>query len=140
MLWQWLFYFIFVLKTSFWKGVAIPFIAVALLEILVGYIVFTRSPEDINRVKTYVEKDPKSVQTQEIPRMEQVMRNFVVFRFVEIALIVFGIVLMYSTKNDTFWRGLGLGLFLQASMVLSLDFFAERRGHVYINYLKQEKQ
>ncbi|CAM3810515.1 hypothetical protein FLBR109950_02565 [Flavobacterium branchiophilum] len=133
-------YFIFVLKTSFWKGVAMPFIAVALLEILVGYIVFTRSPEDINRVKTYVEKDPKSVQTQEIPRMEQVMRNFVVFRFVEIALIVFGIVLMYSTKNDTFWRGLGLGLFLQASMVLSLDFFAERRGHVYINYLKQEKQ
>ncbi|GEM56218.1 hypothetical protein B0A58_05500 [Flavobacterium branchiophilum NBRC 15030 = ATCC 35035] len=133
-------YFIFVLKTSFWKGVAIPFIAVALLEILVGYIVFTRSPEDVNRVKTYVEKDPKSVQTQEIPRMEQVMHNFVVFRFVEIALIVFGIVLMYSTKNDTFWRGLGLGLFLQASMVLSLDFFAERRGHVYINYLKQEKQ
>lgn len=47
-------YFIFALKTSFWKGVAIPFILVALLEFMVGYTIVTRSSKDIIRVQTYV--------------------------------------------------------------------------------------
>ena len=69
--------------------------------------------------------------------MKKVLRNFVIYRYVEIALIILGIVLMYSSMNDTFWRGIGLGLFIQASIVLSLDFFAERRGHIYMEYLQE---
>jgi len=130
-------YFFFALKTSFWKGVAVPFIIVALFELVVGYTIVTRSPKDIARVETYLQQAPKNMQTIEIPRMEKVLSNFVVYRYVEIALIILGIVLMYSSMQDTFWRGLGLGLFLQASIVLCLDFFAERRGHIYILYLQE---
>ena len=130
-------YFIFVLKSSFWKGVAAPFIIVALLEFAVGYTIVTRSIIDTARVETFILKEPQSIKTLEIPRMEKVMSNFVIFRYVEIALIILGIALMYSSLNDTFWRGMGLGLFIQASIVLSLDFFAERRGHIYLEYLKE---
>lgn len=130
-------YFIFVLKSSFWKGVAIPFIIVALLEFIVGYTIVTRSPKDIIRVETFINKEPQSIKKLEIPRMEKVMSNFVIFRFTEIALIILGMALMYSSINDTFWRGIGLGLFIQASIVLCLDFFAERRGHHYMKYLKE---
>jgi hypothetical protein len=130
-------YFIFVLKSSFWKGVAAPFIIVALLEFAVGYTIVTRSIIDTARVETFILKEPQSIKTFEIPRMEKVMSNFVIFRYVEIALIILGIALMYSSLNDTFWRGIGLGLFIQASIVLSLDFFAERRGHIYLEYLKE---
>ena len=130
-------YFIFVLKTAFWKGVAIPFIIVASLEFIVGYTIVTRSPKDIIRVETFIQKEPLSIKTLEIPRMEKVMSNFMVFRYAEIALIILGIALMYSSMNDTFWRGIGLGLFIQASIVLCLDFFAERRGHIYLEYLKE---
>lgn len=130
-------YFIFGLKTSFWKGVAIPFIIVALLEFIVGYTIATRSPKDITRVETFIRKEPQSIKTFEIPRMEKVMRNFLFFRYAEIALIILGIALMYSSMNDTFWRGIGLGLFIQASIILCLDFFAERRGHYYMEYLKE---
>jgi hypothetical protein len=130
-------YFIFVLKSYFWKGVAAPFIIVALLEFAVGYTIVTRSIIDTARVETFILKEPQSIKTLEIPRMEKVMSNFVIFRYVEIALIILGIALMYSSLNDTFWRGIGLGLFIQASIVLSLDFFAERRGHIYLEYLKE---
>jgi hypothetical protein len=130
-------YFFFALKTSFWKGVSVPFIIVALLEFVVGYTIVTRSPKDIARVETYLQQAPKNIKTIEIPRMEKVLSNFVVYRYVEIALIILGIVLMYSSIQDTFWRGLGLGLFVQASIVLCLDFFAERRGHVYMVYLQE---
>jgi MFS family permease len=130
-------YFIFILKSSFWKGVAVPFIIVALLEFAVGFTIINRSPKDAARVETFILKEPQSIKTFEIPRMEKVMSNFVIFRYVEIALIILGIALMYSSLNDTFWRGIGLGLFIQASIVLSLDFFAERRGHIYLEYLKE---
>jgi hypothetical protein len=130
-------YFIFVLKTAFWKGLAIPFIIVASLEFIVGYTIVTRSPKDIIRVETFIQKEPLSIKTLEIPRMEKVMSNFVLFRYAEIALIILGIALMYSSMNDTFWRGIGLGLFIQASIVLCLDFFAERRGHTYLEHLKE---
>jgi hypothetical protein len=130
-------YFIFALKSSFWKGLAIPFIIVALLEFIVGYTIVTRSPKDITRVEIYMQKESQSIKTIEIPRMEKVLSNFVIYRYVEIALIILGIVLMYSSMNDTFWRGIGLGLFIQASIVLCLDFFAERRGHIYLEYLNQ---
>lgn len=130
-------YFIFVNKTSFWKGIAIPFIVVALLEFVVGFTIFTRSPKDIKRVESYLQQAPQSIKTIEIPRMEKVLRNFVVYRYVEIALIILGIVLMYSSMQDTFWRGIGLGLFIQAGIVLCLDFIAERRGHNYVVYLQE---
>jgi hypothetical protein len=133
-------YFIFILKTSFWKGVAIPFIIVACLEFIVGYTIVTRSPKDIERVESFVNTDPQNIKILEIPRMKKVMGNFVVFRYAEIVLIILGIFLMYSALNDSFWRGFGLGLFIQASIILSLDFFAERRGHYYTEYLKEFTQ
>ena len=128
-------YLLFVLKTSFWKGVAIPFILVGILELVVGYTIVRRSPVDILRVEKMINDEPQKIASEEIPRMEKVMSNFKVFRIAEIILIGIGILLMYHTLNDTFSRGLGLGLFFQASTVLSLDFFAERRGHMYLEFL-----
>jgi hypothetical protein len=130
-------YFFFALKTAFWKGVSIPFILVALLELVVGYAIVTRSPTDIQRVETFLQKDPHNIKMLEIPRMEKVMKNFIFFRCVEIVLIILGIALMYSSLIDTFWRGIGLGLFIQASIVLCLDFFAERRGFSYLQHLNE---
>ena len=131
------FYFVFTLKTSFWRGVAIPFILVAMLEFIIGYTIVKRSPKDIYRVESFIKVQPSKITLDEIPRMEKVMKNFIIFRYVEICLILLGIILMYSSLNDTLWRGIGLGLFMQASIVLSLDFFAERRGHIYLEYLKE---
>ena len=108
-----------------------------MLEFIVGYTIVTRSEKDITRIETFIQKEQQSIKKIEIPRMEKVLSNFVIYRYVEIALIILGIVLMYSSMNDTFWRGIGLGLFIQASIVLCLDFFAERRGHIYIVYLQE---
>ncbi|MCL6260790.1 hypothetical protein M3O96_16935 [Aquiflexum sp. TKW24L] len=128
-------YFVFGLKTSFWKGVAIPFVVVAILEVIVGFTIVTRSENDMIRAEKFVQNEPEKIKTDEIPRMETVLRNFVIYRYVEIALIIFGIVLMYTTPIDTFWQGIGLGFFIKAGIVLGLDFFAERRGQFYLEYL-----
>lgn len=115
------FYFFFGLKESFWKWVDIPFAIVAILEIVVGVTIIARSPKDIVRVKNYIKNDPQKIQTDEIPRMESVIKNFVIFKYSEIVLILKGIILMYALPNYYFWIGIGLGLFMQASIILLLD-------------------
>ena len=128
--------YLFSLKvSSYWKGFAIPFIMVSVLEIIVGISLIYRSPKDIIRVEDYIKNEQIKIKTEEIPRMEKVMKNFVVYRYVEIALIFIGAILYFAFANSDFWRGLGLGLLIQASIVLTLDYFAERRGFIYLEYL-----
>jgi hypothetical protein len=68
--------FLFFLKTSFLKGVAIPFPLVSFLKIVVGATLIYRSPKDIIRVETYLSEKNEMIQKEEIPRMEGVMQNF----------------------------------------------------------------
>ncbi len=56
-------YFIFVLKSSFWRGVAIPFIIVAMLEFIVGYTIVKRSHKDLERVETFVKNQAQNIKT-----------------------------------------------------------------------------
>ena len=128
-------YLFFLKVSSYWKGFAIPFILVSVLEIIVGISLIYRSPKDIIRVENYIKNEQIKLKIEEIPRMEKVMKNFVVFRYVEIALIFIGAILYFAFANSDFCRGLGLGLLIQASVVLLLDYLAERRGFIYLEYL-----
>lgn len=128
-------YLVLFKTSSFWKGMAIPFISVSILEIIVGATLIYRSPKDIIRVEQYIKYDQSKIKTDEMPRMEKVMRNFVVFRYTEMALIVVGTIVYLASSKYEFWKGAGLGILIQASVVLTLDYFAERRGAVYVEYL-----
>jgi hypothetical protein len=72
--------------------------------------------------------------------MEKVIKNFAYYRYFEISMILLGVVLMFSLSNYGFWKGFGLGLFIQCAVLLSLDFFAEKRGHFYIEHLQKTNQ
>ncbi|MGO4818520.1 hypothetical protein [Flavobacterium sp. W22_SRS_FP1] len=129
-------YFFFFIKEIFWKGLAIPLVFFSIIQIVIGATIYTRSPKDNLRVETILKYEPGKIQSEEIPRIEKVMKNFVYYRYFEITMIFLGIILMYALSNYGFWKGFGLGLFIQCAVLLSLDFFAERRGYIYIQYLK----
>jgi hypothetical protein len=59
--------------------------------------------KDIIRVQIYNKQTTKKFKLMKITN-GKVLSNFVIYRYVEIALIILGIVLMYSSMNDTFWR------------------------------------
>ena len=66
--------------------------------------------------------------------MEKVNKNFVIYRYSEIVLLLAGIILFFYFKNDTtktFWVGLGLALAIEAAVSLGTDYFAEARAKVY---------
>jgi hypothetical protein len=129
-------YFLFGIKKPFYIGVAWRLITIAIIQIVVGSSVYFRSPKDIKRVNNIVQNEKSKVTTEELPRMEVVMKNFVFYRWIEIALIVIGIVLFLLFQQNEILKGIGIGLSTQSFFMLFLDFFAERRGHDYILFLK----
>jgi uncharacterized membrane protein len=131
--------FFFFLKTNFYKGAAIPLLAVGLLLGVVGFTVYKRS--DVDRIRNVYAYDlnPNELREQEIPRMKTVMKNFVIYRWVEIVLALTGIVLFFYFKDNAdkiFWKGLGLTLAIMALTALSADYFAEKRGGIYLKGLE----
>lgn len=119
----------FKFKTPFLSGLAWPFLLVALIQLTVGISVYLRSPKDIIRVEA-IAFNQQEISQQEIPRMETVMKNFVIYRYVEISLLLIGIGLLVFLSS-AYSRGIGLGLLIQAALMLGADYFAEKRGSEY---------
>ena len=75
----------------FFRGMAWPLGLVGVIQLVVGSTIFFRTPSDIRRMERYLASDPGKVQTEEIPRMEKVMQNFVSYRWTEITLMAAGV-------------------------------------------------
>ena len=134
--------FLVFIKTNpfLFKGAAIPLLVIGLIQCTVGYTVYSRSGRQMRDVAYNIGMEPASyINQQELPRMKVVMKNFVTYRWVEIALIIAGIILVFLFKSNpdrTFWYGLGMALAIQAAIMLCADYFAEKRGDVYITELQ----
>lgn len=131
--------FVFFLKTSFNKGAAIPLVLIGLLMGIVGYTVYDRSDKQRADAVYAYDMNPDKLKKEELPRMKTVMKNFVIYRYMEIAFVIVGIGLFYYFSNkpsQEFWKGLGAGLCIMAVIALSADYFAEKRGQVYTKGLE----
>lgn len=126
--------FFFFIKINFYKGAAIPFLLVGLLLAIVGYTVYKRSDEDRKRNVYAYDMNPSQLKEKELPRMKTVMKNFIIYRYAEIFLLLAGAALFTYFIGDFkygFWKGFGLALAIMAVLTLVADFFAEKRGKIY---------
>lgn len=133
--------FFFFIKTtpSFFKGAAIPLIAIGLIQVAVGFTVYSKSDKQKMDIAYNAGTDPQFVKKTEMPRIETVMKKFIIYRYIEIVLALVGLGLFFFFRiNETqqFWKGLGIALTIQALLMLGADYFAEKRGKEYISGLE----
>lgn len=124
----------FFLKTGFHKGMSLPLLLIACIQLTVGYTVYKRSDSDRKRNSYAYDMNPAELRNKEIPRMMAVKKNFVIYRWIEIILLITGLALFFLWKNHpdkAFWTGIGLGLAIQAAIMLCADYFAEARAITY---------
>jgi drug/metabolite transporter (DMT)-like permease len=131
--------FFFFLKTNFCKGAAVPLVVIGIIQFSVGFTIYKRSDADRIRNVYSFDMDPGELEQRELPRMEKVIKNFVIYRWCEVGLILIGILLILMFRLNTgksFFFGMGIALVLQAFLMLGADYFAERRAHEYTSRLR----
>lgn len=128
-------YFLFVQKPVF-KGMAYTFIPLSglLLAICTGVVI--RTPTDIERVTTAYHAGSQKIQTDELPRMERVMKNFAVVKKVEICFFIAGVLLALFFWKNNLIKGIAIGLMVQGVILYLFDHNAAIRGKIYTEFLQ----
>jgi uncharacterized membrane protein len=129
------FFYLFIKKEPYYNGISYAFISIGLIQLVVGISIYLRSDIDNVRVNYCIQKDIIAIKKEEIPRMKKVMFNLVIYRWVEISLIIISMFLLFYFASKSIGKGLGLGLLIQSSIMLLLDYFAEQRGKIYLDFL-----
>jgi hypothetical protein len=118
---------------SFYRGFAVPAILIGIIQIVVGSTVYFRTDKQIDQLETLYQQDKIAFAKVETPRMNTVMKNFSLYKKIEVAFVVIGLLLVFFAPSKEFWLGIGVGMLLQGALMLTADIFAERRGKEYIH-------
>jgi hypothetical protein len=124
-----------VLRKPLFHGMALTLSVVAVLQLVVGITIYQRSPQDTARVQQMLRQAPERIQSEEVPRMRVVMRNFRIYLGVEVALLILALLVTPFAAPGGFMRGAAMGLALQAAFSAMLDLVATWRGEAYLNWL-----
>jgi len=114
------------------RGMAVPLVAAALIQLAVGSIVYARSDLHSSQLQQRVRQDPAEFKRAEMPRMKTVITNFALYRQIEIALLALGMAIVVLLRNREYGFAFGLGLVLQAGILLAQDYFAVARAERYL--------
>ena len=130
----------FAVKTQLCRGLAVPLIVLGLMQAIAGYTVYVKSDDQrISQVYAY-DMNPDQLKTTELTRMRKVKSNFTLYRWIEIGLMITGIVLVLLFRNESgkmFWYGFGISLTLMAAEIFIADFIAEKRAVYYTTLLEE---
>jgi hypothetical protein len=117
------------------RGMAIPLGLIGLLELGVGVAVYARTDSQVAALDDQRARDAQAMITAESTRMAGVMNAFTIIKIVEVVLIALGAGLAWSLSRSDFWFAFGVGLVVQATVMLVFDLFAERRAGPYVEAL-----
>ena len=123
-------------KRTVFAGMSYSIIALTLILLSVCVFLFVRTPKDLKRVSTFYETMPEKMKTEELPRMETVLKNFNWIIKTEICIIIAGVLLLVSFGKNDLLRGISIGMVAQASILLIFDTIEAERAKVYLEFLK----
>jgi hypothetical protein len=119
-----------------YRAMAWPLMALGLVQLLAGGAVFLRTPGQVARLGRQLRSSPSTFRAEEAARMTRVQRRFVLYKRVEIGLLAIGLALASIEGYGRTLYAVGMGLMLEAGLMLFLDLRAERRGQRYLQMVK----
>jgi hypothetical protein len=115
------------------KSMAYPLVVIALMQIVVGSTVYLRTDSQVSTLSAQLQVNPAALKAEETARMETVMKNFSIYKSIEMLLLIMGVGMIAFFQRHDVAAGIGIGLVLQAAFTLTLDIFAETRGADYLS-------
>ncbi|HYG61400.1 MAG TPA: hypothetical protein VEL74_02360 [Thermoanaerobaculia bacterium] len=123
-------------KGSPLRGMAYPLIAIALIQLVVGWTVFARTDGQTRSLHTHLQGDPGGYAAAELARMDKVQRSFQIYKVIEIVLMAAGVAGLFLLRDRQTLYAVSRGLALQAGLMLAFDLAAERRADIYVNAIR----
>ncbi|MGE0485120.1 MAG: hypothetical protein AB7Q81_13335 [Gammaproteobacteria bacterium] len=116
------------------QAMAWPLLLFALLELGIGLGLAWRTPAQVATLTAGLAAAPAATLATERARMAAVNRNFRIVKVVETVLIVLGTALVVLGGRASL-TGIGLGLVVEAALLLAFDVFAATRAAHYSAWL-----
>ena len=124
-------------RRSSLRGMAVPLVVVALVQLGVGFTVWQRSPAQAASSLQQLRETPAAFLRVERARMRTVISDLQRYRSLQLGLLALGMALVVLLRQREFWFAFGLGLVLQAVLLLALDHFAQARALDYFDALQR---
>jgi hypothetical protein len=124
-----------------WRGnvpfrmMAAPVGLIALLQLGIGVGLLARTDRQVATLRADLAADPPGARAAERARMERVNTNFKVVEWVEVGLVLAGLALLLGFRARPALAAVGMGLCVQAAVMLAFDVFAEERARAYTEFL-----
>ena len=119
------------------RAMAWPLLAAGLVQLVVGGVIFLRTPGQRARLLQQLRSNPAGYRSDETARMVRVQRSFVLYKRIEVGLLAAGLAFASIDAYGRTLYALGMGLILEAGLMLALDLRAERRGERYLQMVKR---
>jgi len=121
---------------STFLAMAWPLVILGAFQIVVGLTVALRTPGQVASLQQGFRAAPAATASAETQRMSRVNRNFRIVKAVEVVVIVVGLLLAVLLPHPSTWAAVGLGLLVEAAVLLAFDAFAHQRALVYTQWLQ----
>ena len=118
------------------KSMAYPLVVIALMQIVVGGTIYLRTDTQLSALSAQLQMNPAALKAEETARMQTVMKNFSIYKSIEMLLLIIGVGMIAFLQHHDMAAGIGIGLVLQAAFTLTLDIFAEARGADYLSAVR----
>jgi hypothetical protein len=122
---------------NFYRGFAVPASLIGIIQLVVGGTVYFRTDKQLAQAEALLQQSKEAFVQSETSRMDTVMKNFALYKKIEVAFVIIGLLLVFLAPSKEFWLGVGVGMLLQGALMLTADIFAERRGEQYSRHIRE---
>ena len=115
------------------RGAGYALIGLAPVALMVGGTVYFRTNSQLRRLEDQLELAPDAYRREESIRMQKVNRQFQILRIAEYSLFGIGALTagIGAARGADLTTGVGIGVMVDAALMLLFDHFAEVRAQAY---------
>lgn len=115
------------------RGAGYSLLGVAAIGVVVGGGVYFRTNSQLRRLEDQLATAPLDYKREEGERMARVNAQFRILKIAEYSILGLGVATTVTgaVKQADLTTGVGIGLIVDAGLLLLFDHFAETRAHVY---------
>lgn len=120
------------------KGIGFSLIGVGAIGLVVGGTVYLRTDSQLEKLEKQLEANPLDYKRFEGARMQRVVTQFTILRIAELSILAGGIAttVVGVTQKADLTTGLGIGLGIDAVLLLLFDYFADVRASTYLKQIE----